>query len=93
MVSARRDPEPVATLRDFTARHGMPLSDVLREAAVQIIARETVADLITFDITVINVPIIRRRWCWLGLLRSKENEEGGDGEDDAVQDRGRRQLH
>ena len=54
MVSARLDPELVATLRDFAARHGMSLSDVLREAAVQLLARETAANVITFGITVTN---------------------------------------
>ena len=54
MVSARLDPELVATLRDFAARHGISLSDVLREAAVQLLARETAVNVITFDITVTN---------------------------------------
>ena len=54
MVSARLDPELVATLREFASRHGMSLSDVLREAAVQILAREASANVITFDITVTN---------------------------------------
>lgn len=54
MVSARLDPELVATLREFAARHGMSLSDVLRKAAVQLLAREESADIITFDITVTN---------------------------------------
>jgi len=54
MVSARLDPELVATLRDFASRHGMSLSDVLREAAVQLLAREAAANVITFDITVTN---------------------------------------
>jgi hypothetical protein len=54
MVSARLDPELVATLREFASRHGMSLSDVLREAAVQLLAREASANIITFDVTVIN---------------------------------------
>jgi len=54
MVSARLDPELVATLREFASRHGMSLSDVLREAAVQLLAREMAANVITFDITVTN---------------------------------------
>ncbi len=54
MVSARLDPELVATLKEFASRHGMSLSDVLREAAVQLLAREAAANVITLDITVTN---------------------------------------
>lgn len=54
MVSARLDPDLVATLREFAARHGLSLSDVLREAAVQLLAREAAANVITFDVTVTN---------------------------------------
>lgn len=54
MVSARLDPDLVATLREFAARHGLSLSDVLREAAVQLLAREAAANVLTFDVTVTN---------------------------------------
>jgi hypothetical protein len=54
MVSARLDPDLVAMLREFAARHGLSLSDVLREAAVQLLAREAAANVITFDVTVTN---------------------------------------
>lgn len=54
MISARLDPGLVATLRDFAARHGMSLSDVLREAAVQLLAREAATNVITFNVTVTN---------------------------------------
>jgi hypothetical protein len=54
MISARLDPDLVATLREFADRHGMSLSDVLREAAVQLLAREQASNVITFDISVIN---------------------------------------
>jgi plasmid stability protein len=54
MISARLDPDLVATLREFAARHGMSLSDVLREAAVQLLAREAATNVITFNVTVTN---------------------------------------
>lgn len=54
MVSARLDPELVATLREFAARHGMSLSDVLREGAIQLLSREQAPDVITFTIDVTN---------------------------------------
>jgi Ribbon-helix-helix protein, copG family len=54
MISARLDPDLVATLREFAARHEMSLSDVLREAAVQLLAREAATNVITFNVTVTN---------------------------------------
>lgn len=54
MVSARLDPDLVSSLRQFADRHGMSLSDVLREAAIQLLSREESAQVITFDISVTN---------------------------------------
>ena len=54
MISARLDPDLVATLREFAARHGVSLSGVLREAAIQLLAREAAANVITFNVTVTN---------------------------------------
>ena len=54
MISARLDPDLVATLRDFAKRHDMSLSDVLREAAIQLLAREQAPNVISFEISVTN---------------------------------------
>jgi Ribbon-helix-helix protein, copG family len=54
MISARLDPELVASLRQFADRHEMSLSDVLREAAVQLLSHEESAQVITLHICVTN---------------------------------------
>jgi hypothetical protein len=54
MISARLDPTLVAALKSLAAKRGMSLSDVLREAALLLIAREEASNLITFDVTITN---------------------------------------
>jgi hypothetical protein len=54
MVSARLDPVLVAAVKDYAKRHGMSLSDVFREAASQLLAREAAQDVITFCVNVTN---------------------------------------
>jgi hypothetical protein len=54
MVSARLDPSLVAALRKFAERHGMSLSDVFREAAVQLLARDEAQNVISFSVSVTN---------------------------------------
>ena len=54
MISARLDPTLVAALRQFAEQRGMSLSDVLREAALQLLAREEAQNVITFCVKVSN---------------------------------------
>jgi plasmid stability protein len=54
MVSARLDPALVAALRQFAERHGMSFSDVVREAALQLLAREEARNVITFRVDITN---------------------------------------
>jgi len=54
MVSARLDPMLVAALRKFAAAHDMSLSDVLREAALQLLAREEAKNVRTFNVRITN---------------------------------------
>lgn len=54
MVSARLDPTLVAALKKLAAKRGMSLSDVLREAALLLLAREEASNLITFEVSVTN---------------------------------------
>jgi hypothetical protein len=54
MVSARLDPALVAAVRDYAKRNGMSLSDVFREAAVQLLAQEEARNVITFRVNVTN---------------------------------------
>lgn len=54
MVSARLDPALVAALRNFAEAHGMSLSDVLREAALQLLAREEAQNVRTFNVQITN---------------------------------------
>lgn len=54
MVSARLDPTLVAALRRLAETRGVSLSDVLREAAVLLLAREEAANVITFRVDVTN---------------------------------------
>ncbi len=52
MISARLDPTLVAALKGLAERRGVSLSDVLREAAVLLLAREAAANVITFRVDV-----------------------------------------
>lgn len=54
MVSARLDPRLVAALRQLAEERGVSLSDVLREAAIQFLAREEAENVISFRIQVTN---------------------------------------
>ena len=54
MISARLDPVLVADLRKFAEKRGISLSDVLREAAIQLLEREQTDNVITFFVKVIN---------------------------------------
>jgi hypothetical protein len=54
MISARLDPRLVAALRKFAEAHGMSLSDVLREAALQLLAREEAQNVRTFCVQITN---------------------------------------
>lgn len=54
MISARLDPPLVAALRALAKQRGVSLSDVLREAALQLLAREAAKNVITFSIDVTN---------------------------------------
>jgi hypothetical protein len=54
MISAQLDPMLVAALRKFAEAHKMSLSDVLREAALQMLAREEAKNVRTFRVQVTN---------------------------------------
>ena len=54
MVSARLDPPLVAALKDFAEKHGMSFSDVLREAALLLLAREEAENVISFCVKITN---------------------------------------
>jgi hypothetical protein len=54
MISARLDPALVADLRKFAEQRGMSFSDVLREAAIQLLQREQAQNVITFCVKVTN---------------------------------------
>jgi antitoxin component of RelBE/YafQ-DinJ toxin-antitoxin module len=54
MISARLDPTLVAALRQLAAKRGISLSDVLREAALMLLAREEASNLITFEFRITN---------------------------------------
>lgn len=54
MISARLDPRLVAALRQYAKQHELSLSDVLREAALLLLAREESRNVITFDVSVTN---------------------------------------
>lgn len=54
MVSARLDPPLVAALKHFAEKHGMSFSDVLREAALLLLAREEAQNVISFHVKVVN---------------------------------------
>lgn len=57
MISARLDPTLVAALKQLAAKRGVSLSDVLREAALVLLAREEASNLITFEFRVTNERI------------------------------------
>jgi hypothetical protein len=54
MVSARLDPVLVAALKDYATKHGVSVSDVLREGAVLLLEREESQKIITFRVSVTN---------------------------------------
>jgi hypothetical protein len=54
MISARLDPRLVAALRHYAKRHDLSLSDVVREAALLLLAREQERNVITFSVAVTN---------------------------------------
>jgi Arc/MetJ-type ribon-helix-helix transcriptional regulator len=54
MISARLDPILVAALKDYAAKHGASMSDVLREAALLLLEREEAQKVITFRVSVTN---------------------------------------
>lgn len=54
MISARLDPTLVAALKQLADQRGLSLSDVVREAALLLIAREGAQNVITFSVTVTN---------------------------------------
>lgn len=54
MISARLDPTLVAALKQLAAKRGISLSDVLREAALGLLAREESSNLVTFEFRVTN---------------------------------------
>ena len=54
MISVRLDPVLVAALRKVAEVHDMSLSDVLREAALQLLAREEAKNIRTFNVEITN---------------------------------------
>ena len=54
MISARLDPTLVAALRQFAEQRGASLSDVIREAALLMLANEQAKNVITFKVDVTN---------------------------------------
>jgi len=54
MISARLDPTLVAALRQLAQTRGVSLSDVLREAALLLLAREEPTNVIAFKVAVTN---------------------------------------
>lgn len=54
MVSARLDPPLVAALKRFAEKRGMSFSDVLREAALLLLAHEESQNVISFCVKVTN---------------------------------------
>jgi len=63
MISARLDPTLVAALKQLAEARAVSLSDVIREAAILLLAREEPKNLITFkvDVTVERVGGVSRR--------------------------------
>jgi hypothetical protein len=54
MVSARLDPPLVAALKHFAEKHGMSFSEVLREAALLLLAREEAQNVISYSLKITN---------------------------------------
>ena len=54
MISARLDPALVAALKRFAEQRAMSLSDVVREATLQLLAREEASNVTTFCVSVTN---------------------------------------
>jgi hypothetical protein len=54
MVSARLDPSLVAALKHFAEKYGMSFSDVLREAALLLLAREEAQNVISYSVKITN---------------------------------------
>jgi Arc/MetJ-type ribon-helix-helix transcriptional regulator len=54
MISARLDPTLVASLKQLAERRGVSFSDVVREAALLLLAREGAQNVITFCVDVTN---------------------------------------
>jgi hypothetical protein len=54
MVSARLDPPLVASLKHLAEKRGISFSDVLREAALLLVAREQAQNVISFCVKVTN---------------------------------------
>ena len=54
MISARLDPPLVAALKQFAKQHGLTLSEVVREAALLLLARDEAQNVITFNVAVTN---------------------------------------
>jgi predicted transcriptional regulator len=52
MISARLDPRLVAALKQLAEQRGISLSDLIREAALQLLAREEAKNVITFEVSV-----------------------------------------
>jgi hypothetical protein len=63
MISARLDPGLVAALKQLAEARGVSFSDVVREAAVLLLAREEPKNIITFkvDVTVERSGGVSRR--------------------------------
>jgi len=54
MISARLDPVLVAALRRLAEQRGVSLSDVLRDAALRLLAAEEPKNVISFKVSVTN---------------------------------------
>jgi hypothetical protein len=54
MISARLDPRLVAALKQFARQHELTLSDVVREAALLLLARQQSQNVTTFNVAVTN---------------------------------------
>lgn len=54
MISVRLDPTLVAALRQLARQRDVSLSDIVREAALLLLARQEASNVITFNVAVIN---------------------------------------
>ncbi len=77
MISARLDPTLVAALRQLAQTRGVSLSDVLREAALLLLAREEPTNVIAFKVAVTNERIgeISRR-SYDQIIGGTDSDEG-----------------